>query len=77
MSEESGVQQARTDSWAERVKQVKKEVMTPADQRGMGLNAGMTREDVLARKYAARGSDGVIVLGGKRGSQSYHRALVQ
>jgi len=47
-----------SEGWKERVR---KEVMTPSEQRGLGPNAGLTREDVLARGYPSRGSSGVVV----------------
>ena len=77
MSSESGMPQARTGSLAERVKKVRNEVMTPADQRGMGRNTGLTRDEVLARQYPARGSQGSMIPGMKRASQSNNRGLIQ
>jgi hypothetical protein len=50
--------------WKDMIKRAVQEVKTPAEQKGQGLNAGLTREDVLARGYPSRGSSGVFVPSG-------------
>lgn len=63
--------EAPAAGWKERVKKVRNEVMTPADQRGMGENTGLTEQEAHARGYPSRGSNGVIVPNGMR-----HRSFV-